>query len=157
MSNTNELEFVWPIRTEIKFVPTSGIDYTTNAKLNWNPLGSSECETCRRDWLPLIHINYTGGFLSLLTGSRLCASRRPVHRRLRDAYEFYCWINMPVGRQRSERSSYIHITGGVENAVLLHVDIFRNYFVKEHKYNSPSCTYSIPDTNFRWMEQDFMG
>jgi hypothetical protein len=30
----------------------------------------------------------TGKFLLLLTGSRLCVSRRPVHRRLRGSYEF---------------------------------------------------------------------
>jgi hypothetical protein len=30
-----------------------------------------------------------------------------------------------------------------------------NCFVK--KYNNPSCTFSTPDTNFRWLERDFMG
>jgi hypothetical protein len=32
-----------------------------------------------------------------------------------------------------------------------------NYFVKKHRYNGLSCTYSTPDTNFHWMERDFMG
>jgi hypothetical protein len=40
----------------------------------------------------------TGRFLPFLAGSRLYASRRPVHRWLRGAYEFCQWINMPVGR-----------------------------------------------------------
>jgi hypothetical protein len=31
-------------------------------------------------------------FLTLLTGSLLCASRRPVHGRLRGAYEFCQWM-----------------------------------------------------------------
>jgi hypothetical protein len=32
-----------------------------------------------------------------------------------------------------------------------------NCFVKNHRYNNPSCTYSTPDTNFNWMEQDSRG
>jgi hypothetical protein len=31
-----------------------------------------------------------------------------------------------------------------------------NCFVEKHMYNDPS-TYSTPDTNFHWMERDFMG
>jgi hypothetical protein len=30
-------------------------------------------------------------------------------------------------------------------------------FVKKHKYNNPTCTYSIPDTNFHLTEQEFVG
>jgi hypothetical protein len=29
--------------------------------------------------------------------------------------------------------------------------------LKKLRSNNPSCTYSTPDTNFNWMEQDFMG
>jgi hypothetical protein len=32
-----------------------------------------------------------------------------------------------------------------------------NYFVKKYRYNNPSCTYSISDTNIHWMERDFVG
>jgi hypothetical protein len=32
-----------------------------------------------------------------------------------------------------------------------------NCFVKKERYNNPSCTYSTPDTNFHWMQQDFVG
>jgi hypothetical protein len=49
------------------------------------------------------------------------------------------------------------ITGGVEDAVPLRVDIFRDCFVKKHRSNNPSCTYSTPDTNFQWMERVFVG
>jgi hypothetical protein len=31
-----------------------------------------------------------------------------------------------------------------------------NCFIKKHRSNNPSCTYSTPDTNFHWMEQGFM-
>jgi hypothetical protein len=37
-------------------------------------------------------------FLPLSTSSRLCASRRPVRRLLRGAYEFCRWISLPNGR-----------------------------------------------------------
>jgi hypothetical protein len=51
-----------------------------------------------RRYQRIIDISYTWRFLPLSTGSRPCASQRPVHRRLRGAYEFCRWINTPVGR-----------------------------------------------------------
>jgi hypothetical protein len=29
--------------------------------------------------------------------------------------------------------------------------------LKKHRSNNSSCIYSTPDTNFHWMEQDFVG
>jgi hypothetical protein len=58
-------------------------------------------------------------FLPSLIGSRCCAWRRQVHRRLRGGYGFCWWINMLVGRWRSECSYNSQIT---ENAVPLEVD-----------------------------------
>jgi hypothetical protein len=64
----------------------------------------------------------------------LCASRRPVRRLPRGAYEFCRWISMPDDRQRSEWSSVnSQITEGVENAVLS----TRRYFSQLiHRQNS---------------------
>jgi hypothetical protein len=50
----------------------------------------------------------TGRFLSLLTASRLCASRRQVHRRLPGAYEFCRWISVPDGRKHLELREVIN-------------------------------------------------
>jgi hypothetical protein len=59
--------------------------------------------------------------LHVLTSSQHCASRRPVHRRPRGAYEFFRRINMPVGRwQFTEHRR-------CRNAVPLHVDVPRTY------------------------------
>jgi hypothetical protein len=55
----------------------------------------SLCTSCADDG---IRVPYTGRFIRLLTGSRLCSSWQPMHRRLRGAYEFCRWINMPFGR-----------------------------------------------------------
>jgi hypothetical protein len=52
---------------------------------------------------------------------------------------------------------YGQIPGDVENAVPLHVDIFRNCFVKNTGTTVFHALSSTPDTNFHWMEQDFMG
>jgi hypothetical protein len=38
----------------------------------------------------------------------------------------------------------------------LHIDIFRSCFVKKHRYNNPSCTYSTPDTSFNVMVSAFV-
>jgi hypothetical protein len=71
-------------------------------------------------------LNYKGSFLTLLTGSRLCTSWWRLHRQLGGAYIFFWWIYMPVCRYYLEWNSYnSQITGGVENAVPLHVHIPR--------------------------------
>jgi hypothetical protein len=112
---------------------------------------------------------YTWRILVCGPGPRLCASRRPVRRLLRAAYEFCRWISMPDGRWRAECSSYnSQITGNVENAVLSTRKYFSQLIVplKKHRYNNPSCTYQTPsldgfsscvtvlaldfDTSFSW-------
>jgi hypothetical protein len=55
------------------------------------------------------------------------------------------------------------LTDNVRNEVVtIHrsqevVKMLSLYTVKKHRYKNPSCTYSTPDTNFHWMEQDFVG
>jgi hypothetical protein len=69
---------------------------------------------------------HTEWFLMNLMRSRLRASPRPAHRQPRSAREFCRWLSMPTTFW-TKGSSYIssQITGGVENAVPLHVDIPR--------------------------------
>jgi hypothetical protein len=62
----------------------------------------------REDDLINVH-TYTPFFLTLLTGPRLCASRRPMRRLLRGAYEFCRWISMPDGRYRLEWREVINL------------------------------------------------
>jgi hypothetical protein len=54
------------------------------------------------------HCLYSERFLTLLAGSRVRASRRLVHRRLRGAYEFCRWISMLNGRKRLELREVIN-------------------------------------------------
>jgi hypothetical protein len=71
--------------------------------------------------------NIQGGFLLYRQVPGPCTSRRPVHRRLRGAYEFCRWVSMTDGRNVRIEVATIHRSQGVlENAVPLHVDIFRN-------------------------------
>jgi hypothetical protein len=32
-----------------------------------------------------------------------------------------------------------------------------NWFVSKHRYKNLSCTYSSQDTNFHWVQRDFVG
>jgi hypothetical protein len=86
-----------------------------------------------------LNLHNAGGILSHLTSSRLCASRRPVHRRPRGACEFCdesannVWnevvtihrsqevLKMPSSTRYNSQN-----TGGVENAVLY----TRRYFLQ---------------------------
>jgi hypothetical protein len=43
-----------------------------------------------------------------------------------------------------------HITGGVENAITLHVE-YLSQLIVSLKNSNPPCTYSTPGTNFQWM------
>jgi hypothetical protein len=56
------------------------------------------CLQCVYLWVDLSFCICTGRFLRSLTGSRLCASRLPAHRRLWVKYEFCRWMSMPDGR-----------------------------------------------------------
>jgi hypothetical protein len=69
----------------------------------------------------------TGCFLMNLARSRLCSSPRPAHRQPLSAREFHRWVSMSI-TFGMKGSSYLcsQITGGVENAILLHVNIFHN-------------------------------
>lgn len=50
-----------------------------------------------RLWVSILCIpNCAGKVFPLLTGSQACTSRRPVHRRLRCAYEICWWISLLV-------------------------------------------------------------
>jgi hypothetical protein len=106
--------------------------------LTWNQtqaamVGRQWLTTCTVAWLTLVLtqdvlktncLDYKGRFLPLLTGSWFCTLWRWVHLQLGDAYKFCWWIYMPVGWYYLEWSSYNwQITGGVENAAPLRVDI----------------------------------
>jgi hypothetical protein len=68
----------------------------------------------------------TWRILMKFTRSRLCASPLPGHRRPLSAREFCRWLIMPI-IFGMKGNSYLcsQITGSVENAVPLHVDIPR--------------------------------
>jgi hypothetical protein len=104
----------------------------------------------------LCSCNCTECIFMNLTRSRLCATLRPVHHQVQSTCKFYWRLSMPI-TFGMKGSSYLcsQITGSAENAIHLHVNIFRNCFVKKHTYND-SCTYSTPGTNFHWMASAIM-
>jgi hypothetical protein len=53
----------------------------------------------------------------------------------------------------------IHKSQKVLKMLSLHmyISFAINCFIKKQRSNNPSCTYSTPDTNFNWTEQNFLG
>lgn len=61
---------------------------STYHNLSKNVCLSSACPSSS-EYVPIVHIQGSFYTVPLLTGSRSCASQRPVNRRLRNAFQFF--------------------------------------------------------------------
>jgi hypothetical protein len=97
--------------------------------------------------VPLLSTNLVQGiFLLCRPGPRFCAYRE-AHINFADESACLTAENLRNEIVTIHRSS--QMVSKMPSS--LHVDTFRNCFVKKHRYNNPSCTYSTPDNNFHWM------
>jgi hypothetical protein len=104
-------------------------------------------------------MDYTAKIFTLLAGSTAvlhcdrCAAFREEHTNFADVSACLTADNV--------RNKVVTIHGSQEVLKMLslytQISFAINCFVKKHRYNNTSCTFSTPGTNFHWMERNFVG